>query len=121
MAGASVLRKIAWSGLGTAGLIGSLYFSGNEWAHRVLFMPCLHSLGAERAHKVAVKAAKLGLVPLFFRNDPPELVCQSLILVCSVIMCVYVYCTRAPQPALSACMSLSVTAMLLYVYCCTYS
>lgn len=73
MAGASVLRKIAWSGLGTAGLIGSLYFSGNEWAHRVLFMPCLHSLGAERAHKVAVKAAKLGLVPLFFRNDPPEL------------------------------------------------
>ena len=73
----SLVNKMLVTGLGAAGVIGSLYFSGNEWAYKRVFMPFLHRFDAEKAHEYAIKAAKFGLVPPTFSRDPPELVCWT--------------------------------------------
>ena len=65
-----MLRKILWAGVGTCALL----FGANKWGYDYLVMPCLLKMDPERAHRVAVGACRLGLVPQTFQKDPEELV-----------------------------------------------
>ena len=53
---------------------GVCVYEGNEKFYREYVMPAFHMFGAETAHKMAVKAAKYGLVPRQRKPDPPSLV-----------------------------------------------
>uniref|UniRef100_A0AAU8BEW5 Dihydroorotate dehydrogenase (quinone), mitochondrial n=1 Tax=Pinctada fucata TaxID=50426 RepID=A0AAU8BEW5_PINFU len=52
---------------------GVCIYEGNEKFYREYVMPAFHLFGAETAHKLAIKAAKYGLVPRQRKADPPSL------------------------------------------------
>ncbi|OWF36657.1 dihydroorotate dehydrogenase (quinone), mitochondrial-like [Mizuhopecten yessoensis] len=58
---------------GTLVFVGFETVSGNEKFYRQLLMPAMHVLGAETAHRLAVKAVKYKLVPRQWKPDPPSL------------------------------------------------
>lgn len=68
----AMLRKILWAGVGTCALL----FGANKWGYDYLVMPCLLKVDPERAHRMVVRACRLGLVPQTFQEDPEELVCN---------------------------------------------
>lgn len=49
------------------------YFGDEKWYRKVV-MPVCHLFGAERAHLLAVKAGKFGLIPRIKQDDDPRLV-----------------------------------------------
>lgn len=67
-----MLRKVLWAGVGACALL----FGANKWGYDYLVVPSLLKMDPERAHRMAIRACRLGLVPQTFRNDPKELVCK---------------------------------------------
>ena len=57
---------------------GLALYTGNESFYENIVLPCCRVLGAETAHRLAVQAAKYGLIPRDRSPNVPILVCEGL-------------------------------------------